>query len=343
MLTSLQNAGCVGLLGAFRAKAPGPGTVRRVLEAGSFPEAVRVLASVEMLRERGFSAEASDRECEHALWQARLTCADRFVRFSWGAVRRSVETVLLRYDVRNLKALFRTLVSGTPTREAVKRLLYRHKDCFLGAGAELPVDLDRLGELCHGGGLGELFDGARRAWDAEKDPFRFDLSLETAWLREAVEALEALDSDAVNAWLGCRSLVDVLWLRFFRGMSAEEVFHYAVRLPRFLGRPEHRALLEIEKPGDWTQVLGERPLSAFVLERDMEVDTVSRTQEACRRYVWSLLRRRRRDAYDAESVMEFLVRMEMCVQDIVTALQALRAGVRPEDAASLLVTVQESA
>ncbi len=327
-----------GILGALRDRGPKPDAVRNVLSAPTLPAAVQAVISLPFADEMDLPGKPNLQQVEHIIRLGQLRCIEKLERFAWKPMEDLLIAMMLRYDLRNLKVIRRWIAHKQPTDAAL--LLYPHRLSFLNRCDGIPDSAPALREALRKSPVRRIFDGAESRYASNRNLFEFDLALDVGWLRMAVDLLGRIESPILTACLGGQSITNVLWLKFYRGLSPEETFHSFVPVPHFYDTDTYWRLASAESPAEFIEKLSPHPLVKHVRETGAEIETAADLSKEVRRCLWSLIQRRRSGyAFDAEALVAFLLGWELIGDDLVIALQAKHLGMERDRFSPLLTTI----
>jgi len=315
-----------------------------LLTAVDVAEVVRLLSETTYGSQVRAAASPDLPVVERALRLALADTYDRLIHALLGAPRDLVETLLLRRELDNLKAILRA-VAGQLPRETVFRLLFP-----LGRYSRLPVeDLLRAGgiseaaELLDGTAYGRVLHISLDRYAEEGSLFPVEVALDLDYFRRLwarVEALSGLDYTTARKFMGSRyDVLNLDWLIRFRllyRLSPEEIFNYT--LPhgyRITDRIIRRAAAASDLPGIAAEL--PEPYRGLLREVGTEPGAVERAEVRLHRQLSEVARSAFLGyPFQLGEVLAYLWLREAEVHDLEVILEGKRAGRSSEAMAALL-------
>ena len=340
MLTdAFTNCGTSGIVGALRDRGLRAEIVRDVIAAENLPAAIAIIASLPFAGKKDSAARLNIQQVEHIVRRSLLECIEKIERFAWGAVKDFLLAMAMRHECRNLTVIRRWIAYRRPADAAP--LLYEHRLSFLRRCDGIPNSVEALSRALRNSPMRNAFNNAETSYAANQDIFEFDLALDVDWLRTSVKLLGGIDSRILVTYLGNQSVINILWLKFYRHMSPEETFHSFVPINGFFDVHDYWNAVAAETPGDFAERLASHPTTAYLRDIGAAMKSAGDLAAALRRHLWSLIHRRKGNyAFDSENIIAFVIGWELIADDVVSALQTKSLGMQRDELLPLLVTTQ---
>lgn len=316
----------------------------RLLQAETIEEAVVYLVEETRYKELLFGLEPDEldrQNLESVLQKSHFKELERLYKFMPELHKKFFVTIFMRYEVENIKAMIRTMISEGRLTSLMPKLFIHHT-------SRLPYDmignsqsLQELVEALKGTPYHRVLNSYMNE-PPDKMRFYMEMALDRTYfdrLRSAVKDLPKDEQPQVGLQVGMNiDLLNLQWIyrgRRFYGLGPEELVNYALEggkdfgfedLKRLCYTSSISELVDAIKSSRYGLLIGDAEDFETYMERSME------------RFLYmTFMKQKNKNIMNIVEMLAYMHRVEFEIRDLFSILEMKRYGIHGEDGKPFLV------